>query len=263
MLRKRIIPCLDVRDGKVVKGVQFRNHKILGDILPLADHYRKENADELVFYDITASTVGQTVDKSWITQVARILDIPFCVAGGIKSVDDGRRLLEAGADKISINSKALERPQLIDDLVKSIGQQSVVVGVDSMTTPDGKWEVYQYTGSEKTICRAGRETLSWLREIESRGAGEVVLNCINQDGMGAGYDIRQLKQARELLTIPLIASGGAGTTQHFIEVFREADVDGALAAGVFHRGEISLRTLKQNLHQAGIPVRLPSKEDFQ
>lgn len=260
MLRKRIIPCLDVRDGKVVKGIQFRQHKILGDMLPMADHYRKEGADELVFYDISASTVGRTVDKMWITQIARILDLPFCVAGGIKSVDDARRILEAGADKISVNSKALERPNLIDELVKAIGQQSVVVGVDSMTTSEGKWEVYQYTGSEKTIRSTGRETLSWVREIQSRGAGEVVLNCMNQDGVGAGYDLEQLRRAREILTIPLIASGGAGSIEHFIDVFREADVDGALAAGVFHRGEISLPSLKKQLQKAGIPVRLPREE---
>jgi phosphoribosylformimino-5-aminoimidazole carboxamide ribotide isomerase len=254
-LTKRIIPCLDVRDGKVVKGVKFREHVVLGEVLELAQRYRNAGADELVFYDITASSEGRSVDRAWVEDIARFLDIPFCVAGGIRGVEDARRVLNAGADKISINSPALERPELIDELAKAFGSQCVVIGVDSMPE-DGRFEVYQYTGSEKTSRKSRRSTLEWLKEVESRGAGEVVLNCMNQDGVRSGYDIDQLRQARERLSIPLVASGGAGAPEHFTQVFREARVDAALAAGVFHRNEILIPDLKRLLRDQGVPVRL-------
>jgi cyclase len=257
MLKKRIIPCLDVREGRVVKGVQFQNHQVLGDILPLAEDYCRQGADELVFYDIKASTIGSEVSLYWVTQVARVVDIPFCVAGGIRDVPGARQRLEAGADKISVNSRALENPRLIADLAKAIGQQSVVVGVDSKKNPETKhWEVWQYTGSQKTMRPSGRKTLDWLAQLQDLGAGEVVLNCMDQDGMGEGYDLEQLLAAREILKIPLVASGGAGRMEHFHELFKVTSADGALAAGSFHRGELTVPTLKSYLHTKGIPVRL-------
>lgn len=257
MLRKRIIPCLDVRAGQVVKGVQFQNHQVLGEILPLAQDYCGQGADELVFYDIQASTLGEEVSLDWVTRVAQVVDIPFCVAGGIRDVPGARLRLEAGADKISVNSKALENPRLIADLAKAIGQQSVVVGVDSKKNPESKqWEVWQYTGSQKTMRHTGRKTLDWLRELQDLGAGEVVLNCMDQDGMGQGYDLEQLMAAREILKIPLVASGGAGLKEHFFELFTKCSVDGALAAGSFHRKELTIPSLKSYLDQKGIPVRI-------
>jgi cyclase len=254
MLTKRIIPCLDVKDGKVVKGVRFRDHQILGDILTLARRYRAEGADELVFYDITASAEDRTVSREWVRATARELDIPFCVAGGIRRVEDARQVLNAGADKVSINSPALERPALIGELAREFGSQCVVVGIDSRWDEDDFY-VYQYTGSESRMQSARRKTLDWVREAAERGAGEIVLNCMGSDGVGRGYDVQQLRAARGLLRIPLIASGGAGAISHFIEVFRDAEVDGALAAGVFHRGEIAIGELKSELRRAGIPVR--------
>ena len=256
MLAKRIIPCLDVKDGVVVKGVKFRNHQVLGGILELAKRYRDEGADELVFYDITASVEGRSVSKDWVKQTARELDIPFCVAGGIRSLKDAGEVLNAGADKISINSPALERPELITELAKAFGSQAVVVGVDSnRALVNNDYIVYQYTGSPEHMRSSQRLTLNWLREAQERGAGEIVLNCMGRDGVGTGYDIAQLRLAREELTIPLVASGGAGNQAHFEEVFKQARVDAALAAGVFHRNELPIPSLKQYLSEKGIEVR--------
>ncbi len=254
MLTKRIIPCLDVRQGEVVKGVRFRDHESVGDILPLARRYRDQGADELVFYDITASADGRSVGVEWVERVGALLDIPFCVAGGIRSVETGRRVLGAGADKLSVNSPALERPDLIDELVRAFGSQCVVVGVDSLEH-NGEYQVHQYTGREQTSRPAARRTLEWIREVQERGAGEVVLNCMGSDGVGTGYDVAQLSAARGVLTIPLVASGGAGSTDHFETVFREARVDAALAAGIFHRGEHSVQQLKGELRSRGLEVR--------
>jgi cyclase len=255
MLCKRLIPCLDVQGGQVVKGVKFAGHVVMGDIVDLAQRYRDAGADELVFYDIKASTVGGVVERSWISRIAELLDIPFCVAGGIHSVDSARAVLAAGADKVSVNSRALERPELISEIARSIGNQSVVVGVDSQWI-DGDWFVFQYTGSSKTMRHTGRRTVDWVREVEQRGAGEIVLNCMDQDGVRAGYDLDQLRAVRAATTLPLIASGGAGTAQHFVEVFQRADVDGALAAGVFHSGELTIAAVKDALRLAGLEVRL-------
>ncbi len=255
MLKKRIIPCLDVRGGVVVKGVKFAGHVIVGGILDLAQRYRDDGADELVFYDIQASTVGERVAREWVASVAAGLDMPFCVAGGIGSVADARELLAAGADKISVNSRALARPDLIGELAAAIGTQSVVVGVDSKWV-DGDWYVFQFTGSEKTSRHTGRRTLDWLREAQDRGAGEIVLNCMDQDGVGSGYDLRQLAAARAVTAVPLVASGGAGTLEHFVTMFRETDADGALAAGALHSGRLTLPELKVGLRAAGIEVRL-------
>ena len=260
MLARRVIPCLDVRDGKVVKGVQFRNHEIIGDIVPLAQKYAEAGADELVFYDITASSDGRVVDKSWVTLIAEVIDIPFCVAGGIKSEADAKEILMMGADKISINSPALRDPELITRLADVFGQQCIVVGVDSFYNKDanngkGEYQVYQFTGDEKRTQKTGWTTFDWIERVVSLGAGEIVLNCMNQDGVRQGYDIEQLKQARAVCKVPLIASGGAGTMKHFSDIYLQADVDGALAASVFHKGVIAINDLKTYLKEQRIEVR--------
>ncbi len=256
MLAKRIIPCLDVRDGKVVKGVQFRNHEIIGDIVPLAQKYAEAGADELVFYDITASSDGRVVDKSWVSRIAEVIDIPFCVAGGIKSEANAKEILMMGADKISINSPALLDPELISRLADVFGQQCIVVGIDSYYDKDtGKYQVYQFTGDEKRTQKTDWTTFDWIEKVVSLGAGEIVLNCMNQDGVRQGYDIKQLKQARAVCNVPLIASGGAGTIEHFNDVYQQADVDGALAASVFHKGIITISDLKAYLRTKNIEVR--------
>jgi len=256
MLSRRIIPCLDVRDGKVVKGVRFRDHVVMGEIVDLALRYRDEGADELVFYDITASPEGRSVDRGWVERVARVIDIPFCVAGGIRSVDEARAVLHAGADKISVNSPALERPALIDELAAAFGVQCVVVGIDSLRDADGAWRVRQYTGDPDKTQALPRKTMDWMIEAQQRGAGEIVLNCMGSDGVRQGYDLEQLSIAREICQVPLIASGGAGAPEHFRDAFVEADVDGALAASVFHSGAIAIRALKHYLHGQGVAVRL-------
>ena len=255
MLSRRLIPCLDVRDGRVVKGVRFRDHVDMGDIVELALRYRDEGADELVFYDITASPEGRSVDRGWVERVARLIDIPFCVAGGIRSVDDARAVLHAGADKISVNTPALDRPELIDELAAAFGVQCVVVGIDSLRDEDGEWRVRQYTGDPSRTRALARRTLDWLVEAQARGAGEIVLNCMGSDGVRAGYDLDQLTAARALCAVPLVASGGAGASAHFVDVFRRADVDGALAASVFHSGSVRIPDLKQRLANEGIEVR--------
>lgn len=255
MLAKRIIPCLDVRDGRVVKGVQFRNHEDVGGILDLALRYRDEGADELVFYDITASVDDRTVSPDWVSKVSRAIDIPFCVAGGIKSVEAAGARLAAGADKISINSPALARPDLINELSDAYGQQCIVVGVDTFED-GGTYRVKSHTGDPDKTRETGRETLDWIQEAIARGAGEVVLNCMNQDGVRKGYDITQLRKVRDVCSVPLIASGGAGATEHFKDVFEQADVDGALAASVFHKSVIAIPDLKADLKRSGIEMRL-------
>ncbi|PJG85743.1 imidazole glycerol phosphate synthase subunit HisF [Conservatibacter flavescens] len=255
MLAKRIIPCLDVKDGQVVKGVQFRNHEIIGDIVPLAKRYADEGADELVFYDITASSDGRTVDKSWVQRVAEVIDIPFCVAGGIKTVADAEQIFAFGADKISINSPALADPDLISRLADRFGVQAVVVGIDSwFEQTTGKYWVNQYTGDEKRTRQTNWQTLDWVQEVQKRGAGEIVLNMMNQDGVRNGYDLAQLKAVREVCNVPLIASGGAGEMLHFKEAF-ELGVDGALAASVFHKQIINISELKEYLAKEGTEVR--------
>jgi cyclase len=239
----------------VVKGVQFRNHRIVGDILELAARYCEEGADELVFYDITASPDERTVDRSWVSSVARVLDIPFCVAGGIKSVADAEDVLNKGADKVSVNSPALANPGLIGDLAKRFGSQCVVIGIDSREE-DGEWIVYQYTGDPDKTTAAQRKTLEWVEEVQQRGAGEIVLNCMNQDGVRRGYDCAQLAAVRRASNVPLIASGGAGEREHFRTVFKDARVDGALAASVFHSGELPIPDLKRFLAQNDIDIRI-------
>lgn len=257
MLAKRIIPCLDVKDGQVVKGVQFRNHEIVGDIVPLAKRYAEEGADELVFYDITASSDSRVVDKSWVSRVAEVIDIPFCVAGGIKTEEDARRILEFGADKVSINSPALADPSLINRLSEKFGVQCIVIGIDSyFDEATGLYQVKQFTGNEKATVTTKWNTFDWIQEVQSRGAGEIVLNVMNQDGVRCGYDIKQLSQARAVCNVPLIASGGAGEMVHFAEVFNDADVDGALAASVFHKQIINIGELKSYLKTEKVEIRI-------
>jgi len=226
----------------------------VGDILELAARYCGEGADELVFYDITASPDGRSVDRSWINRVAAVLDIPFCVAGGIRTLADAEQVLNFGADKVSINSPALARPELINELARRFGSQCVVVGIDSRDEK-GVYRVYQNTGDPDKTSHAGRETVDWVREAQDRGAGEFVLNCMNQDGVRQGYDIQQLALVRANCTVPLIASGGAGAMEHFAQVFHEARVDGALAASVFHKSIIEIGELKQFLAKQNIEVR--------
>ena len=256
MLAKRIIPCLDVRDGQVVKGVQFRNHEIIGDIVPLAQCYAQEGADELVFYDITASSDGRTVDKSWVERVAQVIDIPFCVAGGIKTIADAEQIFAFGADKISINSPALADPDLISRLAERFGVQAIVVGIDSWFEQEtGKYWVNQYTGDEKRTRQTNWQLLDWVAEVQQRGAGEIVLNMMNQDGVRNGYDLAQLKLVRQTCHVPLIASGGAGKMVHFRDAFIDANVAGALAASVFHKQIIQIGELKRYLRQHNIEIR--------
>ena len=254
MLARRIIPCLDVRNGQVVKGVQFKNHRVVGDIVELARLYSAAGADELVFYDITASSERRSVDQNWVGRIAEHIDIPFCVAGGIRSVADARAILYAGADKVSINSPALADPGLIDELVAVFGQQCVVVGIDSLRQDD-RYVVCQYTGDESKSIKTIRDPLQWVQEVQARGAGEIVMNCMNQDGVKNGYAISHLQAVRACCKVPLIASGGAGTMAHFAEVFEQADVDGALAASVFHSRQIAIADLKAYLAEQGIAVR--------
>jgi len=244
-----------VHEGRVVKGVRFRDHRIVGDIAELAMRYREEGADEIVFYDITASPERRRVDRAWVSLVARELDVPFCVAGGIDSVVAAEEVLAAGADKISVNSPALAEPYLIDALARRFGSQCVVVGVDSDRI-GGEWRVRRFTGDVAQMRDAGRRTLEWVVEAQARGAGEIVLNCMGSDGVREGYDLAQLKAVRAVCQVPLVASGGAGAAGDFVKAFAQAAVDGALAASVFHSGELSIGAVKAAARAAGIEVRV-------
>ena len=250
----RIIPCLDVAGGRVVKGVRFREHRDVGDAVELAVRYRDSGADELVFYDITASADGRRVDTGWVTRVAAVLDIPVSVAGRIASVEDAREVLGAGADKISINSPALDRPALIAELAEAFGRQCVVVGIDSLRGVDGRLRVKQFTGRPEATRDSGRDTLAWASEAVALGAGEIVLNCMDRDGVREGYDLGQLRQLVDAVDVPVVISGGAGTAAHFVEAFR-AGASGALAASVFHDGVIAIPDLKAALGSNGLEVR--------
>lgn len=253
MPARRIIPCLDVKNGRVVKGVQFRDHRDAGDIVEQAMRYRDEGADELVFYDITASAEGRTLDLEWVRRVARVTDIPFVVAGGIRSRDEAAACLDSGADKVSINSPALERPKLIDELARDFGTQCVVLGVDSLEQ-DGEYRVKQYTGDPDSTRDTGRSTDDWVREACDRGAGEVVLNCMRHDGVRTGYDVAHTAAIVDAVSVPVVASGGAGAPEHFRDVL-EAGARGALAATVFHDRIIAIPELKEFLAQCGIEIR--------
>ena len=254
MPARRIIPCLDVRDGRVVKGIQFRDHRDIGDIVEHALRYRDEGADELVFYDITASAEGRSLDRAWVERIARVIDIPFAVAGGIRTRDQAAACLGSGADKVSINSPALERPALIEELARDFGSQCVVLGVDSCED-GGDYLVQQYTGSAEKTRDTGLRTLDWVRDATERGAGEIVLNCMRRDGVRTGYDIAHCAAVVEAASVPVIASGGAGAPEHFRDIFLEADVSGALAATVFHDRIVAIPELKEYLGTCGIEMR--------
>ena len=253
MPARRIIPCLDVKDGRVVKGVQFRDHRDVGDIVEHALRYSAEGADELVFYDIGASAEGRSLDPEWVGRIARVIDIPFCVAGGVRSRDQAAACLDAGADKVSINSPALERPALIEALARDFGSQCIVLGVDSFAAEDG-YRVKQYTGSPEATRDSGRLTLDWVREATERGAGEIVLNCMRRDGVRTGYDIAHTSDVVDAVSVPVVASGGAGAPEHFLAAF-EAGASGALAATVFHDRLIAIPELKEYLVRCGIEMR--------
>jgi cyclase len=255
MPARRIIPCLDVLAGRVVKGVQFHDHRDAGDIVESALRYSAEGADELVFYDIAASAEGRSLDPRWVRRIARVIDIPFAVAGGIRTRDEAAACLDSGADKVSINSPALERPALIEELARDFGRQCVVLGVDSLES-DGDYRVKQYTGSPDATRDTGRRTLDWVREATDRGAGEIVLNCMRRDGVRTGYDIAHTKAVAEAVTVPVIASGGAGAPEHFRDAFLESGASGALAATVFHDRLIAIPALKEYLASCAIEMRL-------
>lgn len=254
MVAVRIIPCLDVRAGRVVKGVKFRNHVDMGDIIERAQAYRDQGADELVFYDITASPEQRSVDVEWVARVAAEIDIPFAVAGGIRNVERARAVLHAGADKISVNSPALKRPQLVRELADAFGSQCVVIGIDSLRDKSG-YRLRANTGDPDNMIDPNLDTRAWVEQVQQLGAGEIVLNCMDADGVREGYDIEQLSTVRSICRVPLIASGGAGAPEHFLQAFAEADVDGALAATVFHSGQIAIPDLKSWLRGHGVVVR--------
>lgn len=250
MLAKRIIPCLDVKDGRTVKGVNFVDLRDAGDPVELAWQYSQQGADELVFLDITATHENRKTTLDLVKAVARQVNIPFTIGGGINALADAEALLNAGADKISINSAAVRRPELIDELANTFGRQFVVIAVDTRAV-DGKALVHLRGGRDKTDI----ETLDWIKEAESRGAGEILLTSMDHDGTKDGFDCAFLKAVNDQINIPLIASGGAGTQQHFVDVFQQAHVDAALAASVFHYGEILIPDLKQTLRRNSVVVR--------
>lgn len=254
MLTKRIIPCLDVANGNVVKGVEFKNHTIVGSIIELSEKYDSEGADELVFYDIKASTKNALVSKSWVTEVAKNISIPFCVAGGISSVSSAREILNSGADKVSINSPAIEDPLLIKKLAKEFGSQCVVVGIDSFAN-NNRYSVHAKTGCEKTTHETNIQTIDWINVVQEMGAGEIVLNCMNQDGRRSGFDLNQIKLLQNNISIPFIASGGAGSPEDFVDLFTNTNASGGLAASIFHKNIISLPVLKKYLKLKKINIR--------
>ncbi|HLS95509.1 MAG TPA: imidazole glycerol phosphate synthase subunit HisF [Sphingobacterium sp.] len=250
MLAKRIIPCLDVKDGRTVKGVNFVDLRDAGDPVELAWQYSEQGADELVFLDITASYEGRKTTIELVKAVARQVNIPFTIGGGINELRDAEVLLNSGADKISINSAAVRNPSLIDQLAKAFGRQFVVVAVDTRLV-DGQNFVHLRGGRDKTEI----QTENWIKEAEERGAGEILLTSMDHDGTKNGFDSALLKRVNDRIQIPLIASGGAGSQQHFVDVFQQANVDAALAASVFHYGEILVPELKDTLRKNGIVVR--------
>ncbi len=250
MLAKRIIPCLDIKDGTTVKGINFVNLRDAGDPIELAKKYSKEGADELTFLDITATYEGRKTFTELVKRIALNISIPFTVGGGINELSDVDRLLQAGADKISVNSTAIRKPEIIDDIAKNFGSQVCVCAIDARFD-DGKWMCYTSGGRNLT----DKELFSWAKEVENRGAGEILFTSMNHDGVKQGYANEALKQLSESLNIPIIASGGAGNMEHFRDVFTEGKADAALAASVFHFGEILIKDLKDYLRNEGITIR--------
>ncbi|MBR1665653.1 MAG: imidazole glycerol phosphate synthase subunit HisF [Bacteroidaceae bacterium] len=252
MLAKRIIPCLDVKDGETVKGTNFVNLRSAGDPVELGKAYSEQGADELAFLDITASHEGRKTFTEMVTRVAATVNIPFTVGGGIGELRDVDRLLCAGADKVSVNSAALRRPELIDEISNHFGSQVCVVAIDARQDSDGHWTCYLNGGRVPTE----RSLFEWAHEVQERGAGEILFTSMNHDGVKAGFANDALRRLSDTLSIPIIASGGAGCMQHFRDVFTEGRADAALAASVFHFGEISIPELKHYLQTEGITIRL-------
>jgi cyclase len=252
MLTKRIIPCLDIKDGRTVKGTNFINLRDAGDPVELGALYAKEGADELVFLDITATIEKRKTLSELVNKIAHHVNIPFTVGGGISSVEDVTVLLQNGADKISVNTSAFKNPQLINELSKEFGSQCVVLAIDTKKEVDGEWYVYLNGGRTKT----DKKCFDWAKEAVDRGAGEILLTSMNHDGTKNGFAIEITKLLSETLSVPIIASGGAGNMEHFVEVFEKAFADAALAASIFHFKEIPIPDLKQFLHRQNISVRL-------
>ncbi len=250
-LAKRIIPCLDVKDGATVKGVNFANLRNAGDPVELAKKYSSEGADELVFLDITASVDGRKTFTEMVNRVAEVINIPFTVGGGINAFDDVARLLGAGADKVSINSAAIRNPRLIDDITGKFGSQVCVCAIDARQEEDGEWYCYVKGGRERTTLKL----TEWAKEAADRGAGEILFTSMNNDGVKQGFANEALAMLAESLSIPVVASGGAGNMQHFYDAFTLGRADAALAASVFHFGEITIPTLKEYLADRGVKVR--------
>ena len=251
MVAKRIIPCLDVKDGQVVKGINFEGLREVGDAVEMGAQYARDGADELVYLDISASREGRRTFAALVERIAERIDIPFTVGGGIGSLEDAARLLEAGADKVSVNSAALTRPELISELAGQYGSQFVVVAIDAKNL-DGKWICPTHGGSRFTE----RELFDWAREAQERGAGEILFTSMDHDGTKAGYACEVYARLSERLSIPVIASGGAGSVQDIVDVLTAGKADAALAASIFHYGEIPIPALKKALFDASIPVRL-------
>lgn len=251
MLTKRIIPCLDIKDGRTVKGVNFVNIRDAGDPVELGARYAEQGADELVFLDITATNDNRKTFVELVRDIARHVNIPFTVGGGISSVADVAPLLEAGADKVSINSAAVRTPQLIDDLAKAFGSQFVVLAIDARKI-NNQWIVHTHGGSKPT----DKKLFSWAREGQQRGAGEILFTSMDHDGTKQGFAIDPLSKLNELLNIPVIASGGAGNKGHFLHAFTLGKADAALAASLFHFGELSIPDLKSYLKDNGTPIRI-------
>lgn len=251
MFTKRIIPCLDVNKGRVVKGVNFIDLKDAGDPVEIAKAYDAAGADELVFLDITASCEGRDTVVEMVCQVAANVFIPFTVGGGIRTIDDFKRLLREGADKISVNSAAIDRPELITEAAEKFGSQCVVVAVDAKRREDGGWNIYKHGGRLDT----GIDALEWVKKAERLGAGEILLTSMDCDGTKAGYDISLTRAVSDAVSIPVIASGGAGTLEHFYEALTEGGADAALAASLFHYKELEIRQVKDYLAAKGVSVR--------
>lgn len=252
MYAKRIIPCLDVKNGRVVKGMSFVNLVDAGDPVESAIQYDKQGADELVFLDITASSDARNIMINMVEKVANSIFIPFTVGGGIRSVDDFNAILRAGADKVSVNSAAIKYPDLINEAAYKFGNQCVVSAIDAKRKEDGNWEVYINGGRIPT----GLDAIQWACECEKRGAGEILLTSMDEDGQKRGYDLELTKAVSESVSIPVIASGGAGALEHFYDAFTKGKADAVLAASLFHFGEIPILKLKEYLNSKGIPVRL-------
>ena len=251
MLTKRIIPCLDIKDGRTVKGINFINIREAGDPIELGASYAKQGADELVFLDISATNENRKTFVELVRDIAAHVNIPFTVGGGITSVDDVAPLLEAGADKVSINSAAVKSPQLIDDLARAFGSQLVVLAIDARKI-DNQWTVHTHGGSKPT----DKKLFSWAKEAQARGAGEILFTSMDHDGTKQGFAVDPLAKLHELLSIPVIASGGAGNPRHFLEAFVLGHADAALAASLFHFGELTIPDLKSYLKSNGVTVRI-------